>query len=386
MSLPGPPHVVHVIDELPPDGAERLLTDVLHHRSGKFRYSVLCLIGGGELVQEIREVGVPVTILGRRGKYDPALIWRAARWLRRERAAIVHTHLFTADTYGRLAARLAGATGVFTTVHSTNLWKRPIHRVVDWLLARISTRVIACTEEVGELMRRRDRLPADRIEVVANGIDLRRFTGVSGEGVRAEFGIPDDRPLIGVVGRLHPAKGHADLITALALLRDDGFGATCLIIGSGDLRVPLEQEVARHGLAERVIFAGQRSDVPRLMASLDILAMPSLWEGLPMTLLEAMALGKAVVATRVGGIPDVIADGESGLLVAPGDPKAFASALRRLITDTRLREAIGQRARTLLCQRYDVTRTARAYEALYSQALGLPLAEQEQVAGRPQRG
>jgi glycosyltransferase involved in cell wall biosynthesis len=377
---------VHVIDELPPDGAERLLTDVLHHRSGKFRYSVLCLIGGGGLVQEIRGMGVPVTILGRRGKYDPTLIWRVARWLRREHAAIVHTHLFTADTYGRISARLAGVTAVFTTVHSTNLWKRPIHRVVDWLLARISTRVIACTEEVGELMRQRDRLPADRIEVVANGIDLRRFAEVRADNVRAEFGIPGNRALIGVVGRLHPAKGHSDLIVALALLRDGGYDATCLIIGSGELRATLEREVARHGLTDRVIFTGQRSDVPRLMAALDVLAMPSLWEGLPMTLLEAMALGKAVVATRVGGIPDVIVDGETGLLVTPGDTVALASALRRLLTETQLKESIGQRAWTLLRQRYDVTRTARAYEALYSKALGMPLVEQEQITERPQGG
>jgi glycosyltransferase involved in cell wall biosynthesis len=386
MNSPDPPHVVHVIDELPPDGAERLLADVLRHRSGKFRFSVLCLIGGGELVREIRGMGVPVTILGRRRRFDPVLIWRTARWLRREHAAIVHTHLFTADTYGRLAARLAGVTGVFATVHSTNLWKKPVHRIVDWLLARISTRVIACTQEVGELMRRRDRLPPDRIEVIANGIDLGRFADVHAGNVRAEFSIPDNRTLIGVVGRLHPVKGHRDLIAALALLRDSGHDAACLFVGSGEMRPALEQEVARHGLAERVVFAGQRSDVPRLMASLDILAMPSLWEGLPMTLLEAMALGKAVVATRVGGIPDVIVDGESGLLVAPGDPKALASALKTLITDPRLREALGQRARTLLRQHYDVTCTARAYEALYSRALGLPAAEHEPISEHPQRG
>jgi glycosyltransferase involved in cell wall biosynthesis len=122
------------------------------------------------------------------------------------------------------------------------------------------------------------------------------------------------------------------------------------------------------------------------MAALDVLAMPSLWEGLPMTLLEAMALGKAVVATRVGGIPDVIVDGETGLLVTPGDTVALASALRRLLTETQLKESIGQRAWTLLRQRYDVTRTARAYEALYSKALGMPLVEQEQITERPQGG
>jgi glycosyltransferase involved in cell wall biosynthesis len=376
----GLPHVVHVIDELPPDGAERLLADVLRHRSQRFRYSVVCLIQGGTLEDEIRGMGVPVTVLGRRGRYDPALVWRLARWLRRERAAVVHTHLFTADAYGRLAARLAGVSAVFSTVHSTNLWKSALHRVTDWLLAWISTRVIACSAEVGELLRRRDRLPAKRIEVVANGVDLGRFANARADGVRAEFGIPDGRLLIGVVGRLHPAKGHSELLAALARLRVEGHDPACLLIGTGELRGALEEETVRCGLQDRIVFAGQRSDVPRLLAALDVLAMPSRWEGLPMTLLEAMAMGKAIVATRVGGIPDVISDGENGLLVPTANPDALAEALRRLLSEPQLRARLGQRAAHTLRQRYDVTRTACAYESLYCTALGMPPATQEQAA------
>jgi glycosyltransferase involved in cell wall biosynthesis len=372
MTTAARPHVVHVIDELPPDGAERLLADILHHRSAAYRFSVVCLIRGGELAREIEAMGVPVVVLGRRRTYSPALLWRLIRFLRRERADVVHTHLFTADAYGRVAARLAGVPGVYSTVHSTNVWKGALHRRIDWLLAWLSTKVIAVSAEVAQVLRERDSIPGARIAVVENGIDLQRFAAATGEGVRAEFGLPEGVPLIGLVGRLHPAKGHADLVAVMAQLAAEGVAANCLLIGSGELHDEIAAEVERRGLRGRVTFTGQRTDIPRLLAALDVLAMPSRWEGLPMTLLEAMAMGKAIVATRVGGIPDVIMDGREGLLVPPGDVAALASALRRVITDAPLRRGLGDRARETLLARYDVGRTARAYESLYAARLGLP--------------
>lgn len=367
------PHVVHVIDELPPDGAERLLADVLRHRSGAYRFSVVCLVRGGELQREIEAMGVPVTVLGRRHTYSPGLLWRLTRWLRRMRADVVHTHLFTADAYGRVAALLARVPAVYSTVHSTNVWKGALHRCIDWLLAWFSTKVIAVSAEVAQVLRERGRIPQSRIALVENGIDLKRLAGASGEGVRAEFGVAPQAPLLGLIGRLHPAKGHADLIAALAQLQAQGVTAHCLLIGSGPLREAILAEVQQRGLTGRVTLAGQRADIPRLLAALDVLVMPSRWEGLPMTLLEAMAMGKAIVATRVGGIPNVITDGREGLLVPAADAAALAAALKRLIQDAALRRALGERAREAVLARYDAARTAQAYESLYAARLGLPV-------------
>lgn len=366
------PHVVHVIDQLPPDGAERLLADVLRHRSANYRFSVVCLIRGGQLEQEIRNMGVPVVVLGRSGKYSLGLLWRLIRWLRRERADIVHTHLFTADAYGRVAARFAGARGVYTTVHSTNIWKGRLHRTVDWLLAWVSTRVIAVSAIVAQVLRNHGHIPASRVVVIENGIDLLRFSGATSEGVRAEFDVPDAVPLIGLVGRLHPAKGHADLLCALAQLNTEGIMLRSLLVGSGELHDEIAADVERRGLQGQVILTGQRADVPRLLAALDVLVMPSRWEGLPITLLEAMAMGKPVVATKVGGIPDVVTDGQEGLLVPAGDVESLTNALRRMLTDAGLRQRCGESARATLLARYDVRRTAQAYESLYAMCLGLP--------------
>ena len=172
---------------------------------------------------------------------------------------------------------------------------------------------------------------------------------------------PDGVPLIGVVGRLHPAKGHVDLIAAIGELRDQGVMLKCLIIGSGDIRAELEQEVRRLNLEDRIVFTGQRKDVPRLLAGLDVIAMPSRWEGLPLALLEAMAMSRPIVATRVSGIPDVIKDGENGLLVPAAQPKEFAAALRRLFDSPELRQRLGENALATLRRDYDVKRTGRAY-------------------------
>jgi glycosyltransferase involved in cell wall biosynthesis len=365
------PGVAHIIDELPAHGAERLLADLLRHRSEAFRYHVVCLVRGGELENEIRQLGVPVSVLGYRGRFDPSLIWRLARWLRTNRIAVVHTHLFTADTWGRLAARLAGVRAVFATVHSTNEWKSRLYRGIDRRLAGMSTRVIACSDEVGEMLVQRDQLPAARVQVIPNGIALDRFSAVGPDGVRAEWGVPPSRALLTVIGRLHPAKGHARLVGALARLKAWGVDCHCLFVGDGELRVELERQVRGAGLDRVITFTGQRNDIPRLLAATDVLVVPSRWEGLPIVLLEGMAMGCAVVATAVGGIPGVITHGRDGVLVSPGDVAELAAALKRLVGDDSLRVRLGRAAQETVRSRYSVARTAAAYEALYHAALGL---------------
>ena len=366
MTQPESLHVVHIIDELPPDGAERLLVDVLRNRSAVNRYTVVCLIRGGILADEIRDIGIPVVIIARRSKYDVTLLLRLRRWLVDERADVVHTHLFTADTWGRIAARLAGVRCVFSTVHSTNLWKSRLHRLIDWLLSRISTVVIACSHEVGEVLAARDHLPRDRLRVIANGIDLRRFSALPQVDIRQEFGIDASLPILAVIGRLHPAKGHEDLIPVLSRLASAGNGFVCLFIGEGELTQSLQKLVVDSGLERYVIFTGLRRDIPSLLGGIDIVVMPSRWEGLPMTLLEAMAMGRPVVASAVGGIPNVIENEVNGLLAAPGNADDLFRALERLIADTGLRERLGRVARENIIRRYDVSTTARAYEDLYA--------------------
>ena len=374
MNAPESPLVVHVIDELPRDGAEMLLLDLLRLRDPRLRYAVVCLIRGGALQPEFERIGVAVTVFGRHGRYDPLLVLRLARWLRRRRASVVHTHLFTADSYGRLAARLAGVPGIFSTVHSVApTGAGRVRATVSRLLARLSTGVVGCSEEVAQTLVQRDGLPADRVHAIPNGIDLLRFGDARGDGVREEFDLDARRRLIGIVGRLHPPKGHEDLLLALArldpALRRD---LSCLVVGAGGLEAALRQRVAELGLHDCVIFTGLRTDVPRLVAALDVFVMPSLWEGLPIALLEAMAASRPVLCTRVGGIPDVVQHGDNGLLVEARDVDALRAGIERLLREPKLAARLAERARATVIERFDITRTAGAYNRLHCSAIGWP--------------
>ncbi len=362
-----------MIDELPRDGAEMLLLDLLRLRLPDFRYAVVCLVRGGVLQPEFERIGVPVTVFGRRGRFDPMLVWRLARWLRRHRADVVHTHLFTADSYGRVAARLAGVPAVFSTVHNiAPAGAGPLRGVVSRILARFTTAIVGCSDEVSQALIQRDGLEPARVRSIPNGIDLMRFGQASGEGVREEFKLPGTRRLIGVVGRLHEQKGHDDLLRALASLPQPLRGnLSCLIIGTGELEAELRRRVEELGLADCVVFTGMRTDVPRLVAALDAFVMPSRWEGLPIALLEAMATSRAVLCTRVGGIPDVVVHATNGLLVDAGDVDALRSGIETLLADPGFAQRLGRQARATVIERFDVSRTAAAYNELHCAALGL---------------
>lgn len=184
--------------------------------------------------------------------------------------------------------------------------------------------------------------------------------------VRSALGIASEAVVAAVVGRLHPQKGHHDLFDALARLDADlRVDLQVLIVGDGGLRDQLEQEVVDRGLVGLVRFLGVRSDVPDLLHAADLLLLPSRWEGLPIVLLEAMATSAAVVATRVGGVPDVIDDGRTGLLVEAGDTEAFAQAIGRLIREPALRDRLGIAAGLRVRQEFDVRLTAARYEDIY---------------------
>lgn len=365
----GLPHVVHMIDELPPDGAERLIADIIAHRTGRFRYSVVCLVAGGKLAAEIEGSGVPVTVLGRRPGIDLGTLPALRRWLKAHRPQVVHTHLFAADTYGRVAALLARVPVIVSTRHNTRAWQGRGRRALARVLAVATSRTIACGREVGRTMVESERIPARKMVVIPNGIDLRRFAAADRMSLRSELGVPEGRILLGVVGRLHAQKGHLDLLEALAALPGGITGWTCVIAGSGPLEGAIKDRILELGLQDRVRLIGQRDDMPDVLAALDVFVMPSRWEGLPMALLEAMTFRLPIVATRVGSIPDVIDENRNGILVPPADPPALSAALHRLVTEPASRERLGREARESVERVYNAELTAKAYEDLYRELL-----------------
>jgi glycosyltransferase involved in cell wall biosynthesis len=291
--------------------------------------------------------------------------------LRRVRPAILHASLFHANLCGRLLGRLSGVPIVITWRHSVEIGGQWRERINRWT-ARLDDRAVAVCELVRQAEIVRGGAPAGRVVTVYNGVDVDRFSAKEPqvvERVRRALGIPVDALLLGTVGRHSPEKDLANLLAAMVAVRDHVPTAWLVLVGGGELRGQLETQVRSLGLSDAVVFAGVRDDVPEILAALDLFVLPSRWEGLPLAVLEAMAARLPVVATAVGGVPEVVVDGLTGLLVPPGDPPALAGALLSLARDAGRRRAMGQAGYERVREHFAMAQMARAMERLYEELL-----------------
>ncbi|MFV1982140.1 MAG: glycosyltransferase [Thiohalomonadales bacterium] len=364
------PLVVHIIDRLPPDGAERLMVDILKNRTENFRFAVLSLVEGGALEEELSQISVPVTIFNKSSKFDFSVLFKLIFWFIKHKPSVVHTHLFTADTWGRLAASITRVPCIITTVHSTNTWKGTIHRFVDQVLSLITDRVVACSEEVANVLIASFKISRKRIEIISNGIDFNRFEAVKLTTIREIDSLASDITKMVVIGRLHPAKGHLDLIKAITHIKAGNTKFHVFLVGEGELKDQIITNCIESNINENVTLMGQRTDIPEILAKTDIFIMPSHWEGLPMALLEAMAMSMPVIATRVGGIPDVIENGVNGFLIDKSDDVELANKMVKLINDKELRSAFGNEAKKTVIENYSAKNASEKYELLYQTVLG----------------
>jgi glycosyltransferase involved in cell wall biosynthesis len=356
--------VVHLINNLPVGGAERFLVDLAaaQARSG-WEPIVVALAEPAPLAAALAQRGIAVRRLGRRRLNDPrALVdcWRALRALR---PAVVHTHLFYADVFGRIAARLARVPVVVTTLHSTE--RETLRRRRLWgmrVTARLADRVVAVSAPVRDAAAARLGLPPSAIAVIPNGIDLGAIAAAA-PLPRPALGLPPDAIVVGCVGRLVESKGFDAVLAAVARV-----GAPALhvvVAGDGPQRVHLEALADRLGLASRVRFLGVRDDVPGLLRSLDIFALPSRFEGHSIALLEALAAGCACI---VGDVPELTqVAGAAALAVRPGDPIAVAAALEALLDPAR-RRALAAAAAAAAAP-FDIATVAARYARVYRDAL-----------------
>ena len=310
---------------------------------------------------ELEQVGVHVLNLGRRSSAS-IMPWRRLwQLLVRERIDIVHAHMLRANVPAALLARLAGVPVVISHEHGSTLYDHSVRRALNvHIVGRLSDVVLAVSEwDRANLIE--GGMPADRVRVLANGI-LPLPSGSA--DVRAELA-PDSVPLVGAVGRLDPVKGYDDLIGAVRVLKDRGTAVRCVIAGVGPDETRLRGLIDELALEDDVRLLGLRDDVASLLRAFDVAVMSSHSEGSPLAIIEYMAAGLPIVATRAGGVSELISDGEHGLLVEPHDPVALADGLERILSDLALGARLGASAQARQVAEHDLDRTIGRLEDLY---------------------
>jgi glycosyltransferase involved in cell wall biosynthesis len=339
----------------------------------RFALSVVCIHPDGPLLARYDEAGIrvhalPMTSMIGVGAVKQAV--RLVRLLREQRAEVVHSHDAYTSVYATVCARLAGVRGIIASRRS---WASPhlkgrIMRA-NRAAYRLAHRVVGNSPSVSRLVEREAGLPAARVVTIPNFLDPKAFEPLEpSERARllAELGVPAGAFVVGIVARLSPVKDHATLLRAVAELRRSLPSLHAVLVGGGPERERLESLARELGIADAVHFAGQRPPLPNLHHLFDVSVLCSTSEAFPNSVIEAMAARRPVVATSVGGVPDAVRDGVTGLLVAPGDASAIAAAIRRLHDDSALRERFGRAAEAAARVGYSESAVIAQVEALYT--------------------
>jgi glycosyltransferase involved in cell wall biosynthesis len=363
--------VLIVIKGLGRGGAERLLASGAPYLDReRFGYRLAYLLPWKDsLVGELTAAGLPVHCLD--GARGAGWVGRLRSLVRREGIDLVHAHSPVAAAGARVA--LGRRTRVVYTEH--NVWTRYHRATYAANLASFprNDHVFAVSDEVRASVRYPGPLrllPMPPVETLHHGLDPAAVAAWGGaDGVRAELGIPEDAPVVGNIANFKAAKDHATLLRAAVLVRQERPDVRFLLVGQGPLEPEVRRLAGELGLDGAVVFAGFRTDAQRLAAGFDVFTLSSTYEGLPIALVEAMALGLPSVVTRVGGTPEVLADGAQGLLVPPRDPAALAGGLLRLLGDPQLRGRMGAAARARAAD-FDIRKAIRRMEQVYGDLLG----------------
>jgi glycosyltransferase involved in cell wall biosynthesis len=360
------------------DGPGLLVFSIVQEmqRTGEIACSTMALSRGGPLQERFEAIGVPAAVVGMRSVYDIAAIGRFIRYLKHEHYSLLQTNLIRADLVGRVAAKCAGIPIIVTTEHGIHTWEVK-GRIVRWLVrflylltTRFTDRIVAVSEFVAKDLRT-NGIAEVKITRIYNGIDTEQFRPLPDEQRRELCRYLSDRDvghLVGIVGNMVALKGHAWCVEAIPAIVKEHPDTLFAFVGNGPLRQEIEELVRSLGMEHHVRFTGHVSALlPRLMGSFDVLVQPSLIESFGLVVVEAQACGVPVIATAVGGLPEIVSDGETGFLVPPEDPPALAEKVNLLLSEPALAQAMGKKGREKVLAQFLIQQTARAYAELYQQ-------------------
>jgi glycosyltransferase involved in cell wall biosynthesis len=356
--------VAHIVEDLKIGGLEKIVESiVMSLDSQRFEIFVLCLSRGGAIADKLLAHKKNVEILHVNNYHNPLGLVKVVTWLSRKKIDIVHTHAYSAGVLGRMASIFAGVPCIFHHLHSTYFSLNKRNYYIERLLSRFTKKVICCSEAVRKFAAEKEGIPRDKLIVIYNGIpDPNGLKNSTVQDLIKNLGIPRKSSVIGSVASLVQHKGHRYLLEALKNIDN----AYLLLIGDGPLRRQLDAMASQLSIASRIIFAGPQIDVNPYIQAMDIVVLASSErEGLALSLLEAMALSKPIVATRIGGIPEVVDSGRTGILVEPKNSDALATAIHELLRSPHLLQKMGTNGRNRYRKMFTLNQMIQRIEELY---------------------
>jgi len=374
------PRILHLISSSGFLGAENVVLELAKESAAMGHWATIGLLENlNKLHLELAEVasayGLTVEIFSCRGRFDPRTMFKIRDFIRTNRPNLLHSHGYKGNFYGLIASRckvpwLVTNHNWLRTTRSLKIYAR-----LDSFLIRFADKVVAVSDEIGaELLAA--GVPARKLEVIDNGIDLTRFSCRKTNGaLKQSFGFAKNSKVIGTVGRLSEEKGHIHLLHAAHATISSFPQARFLIVGEGNQRTKLQQQTIDLGLADKVIFTGTRKDIPDLMSILDLFVLPSLKEGMPMVLLEALAARLPVIASAVGAIPKILTHGQTGFLVHPADPGELTEAIVTLLLNEELARSIANAGHKKVNADFSAQTMAIKYHERYRELLPKPTDE-----------
>lgn len=346
-------------------GQERVVVDLAKAFQKQGHRSLVCTtLFGGELVKELDQTGVPFQTLGLKKSYDPRALIRVMRYLKDNRVNVVMTHGTSGSLIPRVAAVLSKVPAFIHVEHNISEQKKFYHILINKTLSFFTDKIVCISESAQKSLFQIEKTSPHKVMVIPNGLNTERFSFI--KNIRKS---QNSTKRVGIVGRFNEQKGHIYFVEAAARIVKFYKNVEFIFVGDGPLRPMIEQRVKAYGLDKRCQFLGVRSDVGDLLQTFDVFVLSSLWEGMPISLLEAQYFGVASVVTNVGGIPEVIEDGYNGLIVQPKDTDGLASAILKVLRDDSMRNRLGQNGKEVFRHRFTIDKMADTYIDLIDKIL-----------------
>jgi glycosyltransferase involved in cell wall biosynthesis len=371
-----PIKLLHIINNYTDTSLNRLVLNLTKGiRNQNYQFYVGCLEKvGGPLEKEFRQAGAKTINFGMKNYLHLGIVKKIKDYINKNEIDIVHTHILKADFLGGLPAKVGDGPILVATKHNENfspgqagwIWRNPLFR----LALLLPDLVVTVSNEMRDKFIVDYGLRPERVITIHNGIDIEYFdklchSSKNRQPLREEWGLITSDFVVGFIGRLVTGKGLSDLLNAMRLVISQHNRCFLLIVGKGPRTNYLKRKVKELGIEANVIITGYRSDIPEILSEIDVLTLPSLSEGLPLSVIEAMAAEKAVIATPVGGIREIIVSGETGLLIEPKNPEAIANAISQLLNNKKLRSNLGANARAFIRHDFDSQVMYKKYDQAY---------------------